>query len=221
MSYRPERFSPGHVYHVYNRGVNKQDIFADDRDRQRLLTLLPYCLTAETATSYSLFKRSRQQSKQKRRLKPAAGKGLVDLLCYCFMDNHFHLLLKENMEQGLSKYMQKLLNSYARYFNTRHQRSGPFFSGRFRSTLVNSDEHFLHVSRYVHLNPFAARLVDNPFNYQWSSVREYTSASTKQETVCHTSLIKSMMTPKQYRDFTTDYAGYSRDLEDIKHLLLE
>lgn len=222
MGYRQEQFAPGNVYHIYNRGVEKRDIFSNDHDRERFRILLLYCLPKEKIISYSTVKKVHNTTNKKLPPQPTVtrpGQGLVDLLCFCLMGNHFHLLLHENSSGGISKYMQRVTNSYVRYFNTRHERTGPLFSGRFRAVRVAGDEPLLHVSRYIHLNPFVGHLVENPVDYPWSSLADYTGLATK--TICHTNLIFSLLKPVQYKKFVTDYASYARDLADIQHLTLD
>jgi putative transposase len=151
VGYRYEEFAPGEIYHVCTRSVEGRDIFLSDVDRKRFLSLLIHCLPRGHAQSYSTAKRFKQRLD-----RTSEGSGLVDIMCYCLMTNHAHLLLKENIEHGISGYMQKLLNSYARYFNVRRSRKGSLFAGPFRAVGIDGDEQLLHVSRYIHLNPYMA-----------------------------------------------------------------
>lgn len=142
---RPPRIEfAGAVYHVITRGNNRQQVFNDDRDRKTYLEKLShYCETKE-----------------------------VKLLCYCLQSNHVHLLV-ETPKGNLSKFMQPLQTSYTVYFNRRHRRSGHVFEQRYKAFLVDRDNYLLQVSRYLHLNPVAARLVKKPQDYRWSSYRGY------------------------------------------------
>jgi len=115
--------------------------------------------------------------------------------------------------------MQRLANSYARYFNVRHHRSGPLFSGPFKAVSIEGDDQFLHVTRYIHLNPYVAGVVKTPLAYTWSSLSEYIALGAPR--ICHTELLASMMTPSEYVAFMNDQADYARELEDIKHLLID
>ncbi|MBI3255953.1 MAG: transposase [Candidatus Andersenbacteria bacterium] len=223
MGYRAEILAPGETYHIYNRGVNKADIFVDDNDRQRFLDLLIYYLPQGEPSSFSfairnLSKQERQDIIQNRRTNP--GKGLVDLLGYCLMGNHIHLLLRENSEKGIATYLQRVFTGYAKYFNTRHERTGPLFSGRFRAVRVIGDEQFLHVTRYIHLNPFVARMVKQVSDYKWSSLAEYVS-DDGHYSYCHKELLQGMMPAKEYRKFVNDHADYAREFDRIKHLDLD
>lgn len=142
---RPVRIEyPGAVYHVICRGNNRQAVFRDEQDRKRYLEKLSlYCEQKD-----------------------------VDLLAYCLLTNHVHLLL-ETPGGNLSKMMQPLQTSYTVYFNKRHGRRGHLFEQRYKALLVDRDNYLLEVSRYIHLNPVAARIVERPQHYRWSSYGGY------------------------------------------------
>jgi len=215
VGYRYEGFLPGEMYHVCSRGVEQRKIFLNDRDHLRFLSLLHHCLPVGPIQSYSVAKRLKRKSQN---LKE--GEGLVDVLVYCLMSNHFHLLVRENVEAGVTRYFQRLLNSYARYFNVKYRRSGSLFAGPFRAVAVDGDEYLLHVSRYIHLNPYVASMVHDPFSYRWSSLGEYTGDSAAGD-YCHTAFITGLVSPADYKKFVADQADYAREIEGIKHLVLE
>ncbi len=215
MGYRYLDFAPGEIYHIFTRGVEKRKIFLYDADRVRFLSLLVHCLPQGPIQSFSVAQKLHKPTEI-----TDAGEGLVDILSYCLMNNHFHLLLKENIDRGISLYMHRVLTSYAMYFNRRSDRSGALFVRPFKAVLVDADEQFLHVTRYIHLNPFAAHLVKDPFAYQWSSLNEYISHSTVKAT-CHSDLLTGMMKKKEYREFVLDQADYEQSLDDNYHLLID
>ena len=142
---RPVRIEyPGAVYHVICRGNNRQAVFRDDQDRTRYLEKLSlYCEQKE-----------------------------VELLSYCLLTNHVHLLLA-TPGGNLSKMMQPFQTSYTVYFNQRHRRSGHVFEQRYKALLVDKDHYLLEVSRYIHLNAVAAKIVERPQDYRWSSYGSY------------------------------------------------
>jgi REP element-mobilizing transposase RayT len=142
---RPTRIEyPGAVYHVICRGNNRQAIYRDDQDRRRYLEKLSYYC----------------QDKK------------VDLLAYCLLSNHVHLLL-ETPEGNLSKMMQAFQTSYTVYFNKRHGRTGHVFEQRYKAMLVDKDNYLLQVSRYIHLNALSAKLAERAQNYRWCSYGSY------------------------------------------------
>ena len=140
---RPLRLEyPGAVYHVTSRGNARQDIFADDADREKFLSIL------------------------------AATAGRYKWLChaYCLMDNHYHLLL-ETPDPNLSLGMRMLNGVYTQAFNRDHQRVGHVFQGRYQAVLVEKAAHLLELCRSIVLNPFAASMVAGPEQWPWSSYR--------------------------------------------------
>ena len=136
---------PGALYHVYQRGNNKQDIFVDDIDKWHILKLF---LEAKKRFGFLVH-------------------------CYVLMRNHFHFTIEMLNATPISKIMQFVEASYAIYFNNRHNRIGHLFQGRFKNIIVEKDSYLLELSRYVHLNPVKAGYVSVPADYQWSSYRTY------------------------------------------------
>ncbi len=213
MGYRIDGFEEDGVYHIFTRGVEKRNIFLDYNDRIRFRLLLLHCLPNKTILSFS----HAQKLKQKPELT-SNGSGLVDILCYCLMDNHVHLLLRENVDGGITKYMQRILNSYAKYFNVRHDRTGVLFGGRFKSVPVISDEQLLHVSRYIHLNPTEAKIAKDPFAYPWSSLGQYIGES--REEYSHPDFILDLMNGG-YKEFVLDNIDHEQTCAAYPELLLD
>ncbi len=134
------------IYHIILRGINKQSIFEDDEDREKLLqTLLRYKEKCE----YSIY-------------------------AYCFMGNHFHLLLKEENEE-LAQIMRRISGSYVYWYNRKYDRIGNLFQDRFRSEPIETDSYFLTAIRYIHQNPVKVGITSNIKEYKWSSYIEYTA----------------------------------------------
>lgn len=142
---RKLEFSIGEFYHAYNRGGNKSVIFLDDKDRERFQKLLFIC----NGTKPVIFKTIQGLPLD----KVNRGETLVDIGAYCLMPNHFHLLLKEKIEKGISLFMSKLLTSYSMYFNKKYERTGPVFESRFKATHLNEDKYLKYIFSYIHLNP--------------------------------------------------------------------
>ena len=100
------------------------------------------------------------------------GDTLVDIGAYCLMQNHFHILVREKMDKGVSTFMQKLLTSYSMYFNTKYKRSGSLFEGPFRATYVNNDEYLKYLFAYIHLNPI--KIIDS--SWKENGIRDLATA---------------------------------------------
>jgi putative transposase len=143
---RPLRISyPGAFYHVTSRGNEKRNIFLSVQDRKRFLDYI----------------------------ESANEKYGAIIHCYCMMSNHYHLLL-ETPHGNLSSIIHHINSSYTTYFNIKRSRSGHLFQGRFKAILVDKEAYLVELSRYIHMNPVRARLVENPWDYKWSSCSAYT-----------------------------------------------
>lgn len=152
---RDMKFFVGEYYHLYNRGVDKRTVFEDENDYIRFCQLLYLCNDVNQLSS---------------RRNNISSETLADLMCeeiedkiisigaYCLMPNHFHILVKENTENGISKFMHKLSTAYTMYFNEKNDRDGSLFQGRYRARHLDSDEYLKYVFSYIHLNP--VKLID-------------------------------------------------------------
>ncbi len=141
-------FSSGETYHIYNRGVNKQLVFLTDHDRFRFLILL-YLTNNKKEVHISNYRGFSLQDY----FVLEKGEPLVEIVAYCLMPNHFHLILKEIEDGGISKFMLKLLTGYGMYFNKKNDRTGPVFDGCFKAKHVAEDSSLEYLLAYVHLNP--------------------------------------------------------------------
>lgn len=167
----------GQTYHVVNRGIASQPIFTHAYDYQRALDTVFFYQNIHPPLRYSHFKRlpPKERSNILESLKKERG-NLVDILAYCLMPNHIHLLLLQREERGISLFMSQIANSYTKYFNTIKKRKGPIFQGKFKAVRIETDEQLLHVSRYIHLNPYTSYIVknlDQLERYPYSSFAEF------------------------------------------------
>lgn len=209
-------FVKNNIYHLYNRGVAKQGIFRSQHDYQRLLDTFAYYLDSESKQKISMI----SKTKLRKILANPPKKPLVSILSYCLMPNHFHLITKQLQNKGISLFMRDSLNSYSRYFNTKYNRVGPIFQGRFKTVCVEDDEQLMHLSRYIHINPYVANLVNNPKNYSWSSLESYLSRNESR--ICHyTEVLELFDSVEEYQDFIQDYTEYLKQQLLIEHLTLE
>ncbi len=210
-------------YHIFNRGVNKQPIFQGVRDYKRALDILEF-YSYNTKLRYSKFLLLSQEDKS-HFLNSLREKNdrLIEIICFCLMPNHFHLLLIQKKENGISKFMANLQNSYIRYFNTKHRRIGPLMQGQFKAVRVEDDDQLLHLSRYIHLNPFTSFVVktfEDLERYQWSSLPEYLGKTSV--LLCNKEIILSnFKNVESYKQFVYNQADYQRELDRIKHLTWE
>lgn len=149
----------------------------------------------------------------------------VEILAYCLMLNHFHFLLKQISDKGISIFMANLQNSYVKYFNIKNGRAGPLFQSMFKAVIIETDEQLLHVSRYIHLNPSTAYIVEpeNLEDYMWSSLNSYLDKNFNNANYfVNPKIIMSFFEKSEdYKKFILDQASYQRELDKIKHLTLE
>ena len=172
--------APGEYYHIYNRGMQKQLIFETDKDRLRFLFLL---FVFQGKNSIKNISREIKQNVQSSTLhirpelvKEVLKNRTMELISFCFMPNHFHLQILEKTEGGISKYMQRVLTAYTKYFNVKHQKSGHLLQGSYKSVLMENDLQLMHTSAYIHKN---SRELTNwkkkEDKYPWSSFQDYVS----------------------------------------------
>ncbi len=172
---RKIKFIPGHYYHIYNRGANRQPIFHTDENYRFLL----------------------------RRVKKYAARFNISIIAYCLMPNHYHFLLRQNGPDTISNFVQAVFNSYTKAFNKMFDRSGTLFEGPFRAVMVDRDEYLLHLCRYIHLNPVKGHLVPTPEAWPYSNYREW--IAQRAGALKDDSFIRTWFpTPQTYRQFVSE-----------------
>ncbi len=165
-------------WHLIGRGVDKRDVVLDDKDRVRFIHDLYVFNDANPTLNFILP--GRHKSVRKRDL-------LVNIHAFCLMNNHYHLLVTEHVEGGISLFMRKLNMGYTKYFNEKYERSGALWQGKYRKVLIERDAHFLYIPFYIHLNPLdyvipewrkgqvedVCKALESLLEYRWSSHLDY------------------------------------------------
>ncbi|OGP97072.1 MAG: hypothetical protein A2W10_00635 [Deltaproteobacteria bacterium RBG_16_55_12] len=170
---RPLRIEyPGAYYHIMNRGLSRRDIFLEDKGREQFLDLL--------SDITRLWK--------------------IEIYAYCLMDNHYHLLLQTS-KGGLARAMRHLDGIYTQRFNRSQHRDGPLFRGRYKAILIDAEEYFLSVVRYIHQNPVMAGVVSDMGRYRWSSHRGYLYQSERPQWLNTRSVLSRFGRLREYREF--------------------
>lgn len=214
----------GQYYHVFNRSINKEPIFVRNRDCRRALETFSYYrfLNTPVRLSYYLSLGPTRRQEIVRSLGENAT-TFIDIITYAFMPNHFHFLLRQSVENGISRFLSLFQNSYSRYFTTKYERMGHLFQGQFRVVRIEDEEQLVHVNRYIHLNPYTSFVVKSFEElelYPYSSFPEYLNRHLK--SICSKEIILSRFPSLQsYRQFVFDQADYQRQLDRIKHLILK
>ncbi len=212
------------LFHVLNRGVEKRPLFMDNSDRARFVHDLYEFNDVEPAgNAYRLIKVSPYRMMEIRSPSSGRSKCIVDIHGWCIMGNHYHLLLSERIEGGLSLFLRKLNVGYAMYFNERYEREGTLFQGRTKKVLIANDAHFLHILHYIHLNPLdflkgaadwrggeienSKRALAHLDSYRWSSYLDYCGKKN------FPSLITKELFGDVFKDYRKSITSYLQDLE--------
>lgn len=213
---RTTAFVPGEYYHLYNRGTEKRIIFLDEEDHNRFVSLLYLC------NSGIPIHRSDYRPKSLRGLFLINRETtLVDIGAYCLMPNHFHVLLREHAEGGVSMFMKKLLTAYAMYFNKKYERTGTLFEGPFRSRHVGRDEYLKYLFAYINLNPIGIidagwkkkRIANKALalqyltEYGYSSFLDYAAGATPR---WQSAILNKLAFP-EYFEKRNDFETYIKD----------
>lgn len=213
MPYRSIAFTNSNFYHIFNRGVEKRKIFSSNEDYERFLEAMYYYQFDGPKPKLSIHKRFRLVEFYK-------NPKIVDIICYCLMPNHFHLLIKQLRDKGTQDFIRKLLNSYTKYFNTKYDRDGHLFQGAFKAVTVDTDNQLLHLSRYIHLNPLVSKITNTLETYKYSSYPFYIGFGNNKLST-EKPLMSFFNSAKEYRKFVEDQRDYGTELEQVKHLLIE
>lgn len=199
---RKFNFSVGEFYHIYNRGTDKREIFKDVGDYQRFIKLL-YLLNNKDSVEFSSVT---NKLTKKEVFEIKRGPRLVSLGAYCLMPNHFHLLVKEEEENGISIFMLKLLTGYSMYFNKKYKRTGRLFEGTFKATHLDGDDYLKYLYSYIHLNP--VKLIDH--DWRERGISNITAAKDFLRSYAYSSYIDTFVNSRPERSVLNEEAfpGY-------------
>lgn len=150
---RKEKFVPGEYYHVYNRTLANTFIFNDNKNCERLMQAFLLANSTKSTGAFQFLRNNPDATINDALEIARKGEKLVDVLCYTIMPDHYHLLLMEKSENGISKFIHKCNMSVAKYVNIKTDRRGPLFESVFKSKYISTNNYLLHLSLYIHLNP--------------------------------------------------------------------
>jgi len=192
-----KEYDRNQYYHVYNRGVEKRTIFLDDQDYIVFLGLLKKYLSGQN------------DNKKNRHVFSQLGSE-VNLLAYCLMPSHFHLLLYQSQKDAITKLMRRVCTGYVMYFNNRYSRVGGLFQGRYKASSINRDEYLHHISRYIHLNP------RNYKTWPYSSWSNYSGEKNTKWLKTEPIMMLFAGNREKYRKFVSDYEDSKKELDALK-----
>lgn len=195
-------------YHLYNRGVAKQDIFLDDQDYKTFLSYLKIYLSKKDES---------QKIAPTRQLKNFFEE--LTLLAYCLMPNHFHMLVWQKNQRTMANFMRSIATKYSRYFNKKYHRVGPVFQSRYKAVLVRREYQYIYLSKYIHRNPLPTRT--DLVGYKYSSYLNYLGL-INQTWINETEILSyfsKLNTGESYKKFVEEID--ERDLLMIKDTMLD
>jgi len=237
-------FETDHFYHVYNRGVDKRVIFQKKQDYYRFIHYLYEFNNRENIINLSklIYRKDKRERKMDIKeseisvpisLRNRERVPLLDIICFCLMPNHFHLIVRQIIDGGVSKFMQKVCVGYAMYFNQKNKRTGALFEGRFKAKHIESDEYLMHLSRYIHLNPVKlikpdwkekgilesewGKIKDFLEKYKWSSYLDYIGKKNFPSVINKSIILEQFKDERAYEEFVASFVTDGMAL--IKDLL--
>ena len=196
-----EPFVTDEFYHIYNHGVEDRDIFGDEDDSARFLECMEVFNTVESfggLYSESLLNRTNPR-------RPTSKTKLVNVVSYCLNPNHYHLLLEQVSDGGISEFMKRVGGGYVLYFNNKNKRKGTLFRGKFKSTRVSSNEYLLYLSAYINLNFKVHKLPEDILKSVRSRWGEYSGKINPKGEICRKDMILGQFKNKE------EYKSYAED----------
>lgn len=213
MPYRTIPFVNDEYYHLFNRGLQKQDIFTDKRDYSIFTKALFYYQIQNPKPKFSTYRQTKV-------FPVDFSKRIVNIIAYSLMPNHFHLLVKQLKKGGISEFMRRFIHSYTKYRNVKYRRQGPVFQGIFKAVRIESDAQLIHVSRYIHLNPLVSYLTKDLKLYPWSSYNDFVELNPENR-VNKEEILNFFKSSKEYEKFVLDQADYGKTLDILKHVAID
>ena len=203
---RKEKNVRGEYYHVINRGNNKQTIFKDERDLARFLFLILYFQSpvglCNISRQVAYFLKNDEFNVSKIATKEITENRNVELIAFVLMPNHFHLILKEHKENGISNYMQRILTSHSKYFNAKNKTTGHLFQGPFKIILIKDDPQLLYLSAYAHNNARELKRWNGREHlFPWSSYQDYVGENRWGELLKPDIILDQFPNKEKYKSF--------------------
>lgn len=212
----------GQYYHVLSKSIAGYIIFNNDQEYLRIINLLRFYQNKRPPIRFSMFNQlSLFEQNQFLSKNPLTDENkLVEIIAYCIMPTRIHLILEQLLNGGISLFIKNILISYTKFFNLRHQRKGPLWEGRFKNVLVDNDSQLLHLTRYIHLNPVSAGLVEQPEDWSASSYKEYLGEIEPDRYITKFNHILDIH-QTSYKKFVNNRIAYQKQLTRLKKVILE
>jgi len=227
MSTRKIQFFNDTHYHIFNRGVDKRDVFLEEKDYERFLISMN--LLNDTNDGLMIEWRDYKKSNPKKSLddflkgtfRNRKREHLIELIAYCLNPNHYHFILKQTTEKGIERFMHKIGTSYTKYFNNKNKRSGALFQGVFKSVHIDSNEYLLYLSAYVNKNNFIHGHSKND-NWPHSSLSDYLKYQNNLLiAVNKNTILGQFRNIQEYKKYLEKNALHMKDKKETNRYLLE
>jgi putative transposase len=225
---RKTPFANEEHYHIYNRGASKQKIFLDMRDFERFL--LYFKLMNDEQDGLVIRWREFHKNNPKisvddfLRSHLRKRKPLVKIIAYCINPNHYHLILGQEKENGITDFMRKLGTGYTMYFNKKYKHSGVIFQGRFKSVYIDDNDYLLYLSAYVNKNYFIhnSGKGNNIRSWRYCSLDEYSHSEKKKGELCEKEIVLGQFSNAgEYLIFAKNNALYMKEKKELEKYIIE
>jgi len=222
MPGRPHLLLNNYIYHIYNKTINGKKIFDRDENSKKFLENIWYYRSISSSLRLSNFIKISSELKNSYIEKiNKISSFRISILTYILMPTHYHFILKQNYESGISSFISLIQNSFTRYYNIKNKLNGPIFMHRFKSKPITSEEQLKHTSRYIHLNPYSSNLVNKLIDlekYKWSSYKEFITLPKRALCEYNQILLLFNNNPLMYKKFVMNNADYQKTLEICKYI---
>lgn len=232
---RKEKFAPGEYYHIYNRTLFATPVFKNNRNCNRLMQAFLLANSTQSSRAFQFLRDNKNAAIEDILKITKNGDKLVDVICYTIMPDHYHMLLREKTEGGITSFIHKCNISIAKYINIKSERRGPLFESLFKSKHIATNNYLLHLSRYIHLNPLDFlgakqwrehkvknwnQIKNHLFNYPYSSLKKFLDTNYKDKILSGTEIItRQFKNMKEYEEFLRDWS--EETIDAIKNFVLE
>ena len=235
VTIRKEKFAPGEYYHIFSRTILNANQFKDYSNAKRLLLAFLIANSTKSSEGFQSLRNNKNATLKDLNKIVKDGKKLVDILCYSIMPDHYHLLVMEKEENGITNFVLKCNTSIAKYINIKNDRKGPLFENTFKAKHIDSNEYLLHLSLYIHLNPLDFLINKNwrihklknwdeskrkLINYPWSSIKHFLIKNQEDFILSGDKIIKDQFSnEKEYESFLKEWSENS--INKIEDFILE
>ena len=220
----PRRLNPlvtNNFYHIYNKGINGTETFLNSENYNRFIDLVNYYRFDKHEIRYSRYNNLTTENKQSYLNSIQKDNNLlVNIHSFSLMPNHYHFLLEQLQDKGIQKFISNLINGYTKYFNAKEDHYGQLFLTQFKAKLVLENEVFLHVCRYIILNPLTAYMLKSFKElkiYPFSCLLDF--IGTPRDFITTTKILGNFKTIKSFEDFIADQENYQKELKILENLL--